>query len=298
MISMKCQNCGGEMSIDAKGEVVCPYCGSRVHLSDRELAEYREFRLNMLQYLRSAADLAADRADTGMWANCENLFFYADDGTRISVDYLFRSVIDGAEVYTARDSVVFVFGPKDGDKAPRMLSGIDLLAYPAADVYHLDRYFPSLKARFALKGGGTLLAFSKPENVYPVFAFGSLRPEHAAWIVSRLENICCVLEFSGLVHGGISIDSVYINPRTHEGFLYGGWWNARRKKPAPDQEDLYAVRRLADRIMGEYRDSAPPQFRRFIAGAPEEDAFRDFALWDEVIEKGFGGHKFTKFSTQ
>ena len=56
------------MSVDLKGELCCPYCESRIHLSDMELNEYKNFRLNMLNYLRAESDNAAEKADdTFLW---------------------------------------------------------------------------------------------------------------------------------------------------------------------------------------------------------------------------------------
>ena len=299
MISLKCKNCGGEMSIDLKGELFCPYCGTKQHFSDTEFEDYKRFRQNMLNYLRASADIAADQADDSfLWSHQETVVYYSDTDTRISIDYLFYFKEDNVDTYVAKDSVIFVFDQKDIDKADKAVNSIHMLQYPSADLKGLGKYFPTVKARVALKDGGLLVAVAKPENVYPLFAFGSLRAEHVAWVISRLENICCVFEFSQMVHNGISVNSVFINPRMHEAYLYGGWWKAYRKINASDQKDLLTLRKVAGQVVGEYRDNAPDEFVRFISGRPAADAYSDFSLWDDVIEKGFGGHNFTKFSTK
>lgn len=296
MICMKCKTCGGEMSVDLKGELLCPYCGTKTHFSDAEFSEYKNFRRNMLNYLRAAADTKADKADdSAMWSFCENVVFESETGSQISIDYLFYYIEDRVETYVARESIVFVFGKEDRAKADAFLRQTGMLQYPSADLKGLAKYFPMVKSRIDLKGGGLLLAIAKPENAYPLFAFGNLKAEHAAWIVSRLENICCVLAYSNMVHKGMSINSVFINPRTHEAFLYGGWWNACSEIKAADKTDLIALRKIAGQLLG--ANSAPAEFRQFLSGRPAGDAYGDFALWDKVIEKGFGGHKFTKFFT-
>lgn len=284
------------MSFDNKGELKCPYCGTKAYFSDTEIADYRNFRINMLQYLRSAADLAADSAPERMWLNTENVYFYTTDETKISISYLFYSKQNDVDTYVTKQSIVFVFNPNDISKAQKMTEGLQRLEYPAADIKNLKKYFPSVVLRNTLQDGSLLVAISKPENVYPVFAFGNVKPEHAAWMVSRMENLCCVLEYSGLVHNGITVDSVYVNPRTHEGYLYGGWWNSYAKTDPSDNKDLWAIRDTADKILGEYKNDAPKEFRNFIKNAPAADAYSDFLLWDNVIEKGFGGHKFRKFN--
>lgn len=76
MISVKCNNCAGELSIDVHGELVCPYCGSKTHFSDMELKEYKELRLNILNALRSMNDTEMDKADDdSVWNTKERISF-------------------------------------------------------------------------------------------------------------------------------------------------------------------------------------------------------------------------------
>lgn len=299
MISMKCRGCGGELSVDLKGELVCPYCGSKTHLSDIEYEDYKAFRSNLLQYLRAASDEAADAADdSAIWSYYDTAVFRSSQGMEINIRYLFRADEDGVQMYTAKDSVIYVFPAPEKAKADRMTEGVSRLDYPSAAIRNLSRYVPTVKARYALEDGGVLLAVDKPENAYPLFALGAVRPEHAAWIVSRLENLCCVLEFSGLVQDGITLNSIFVNTRTHEAFLYGGWWNWKNKRGKTDRTDLSALRRVAGQIMGSYRDSAPSEFKTFLAELPADDAYLDFERWEQVIQKGFGGHRFTKYQKE
>ena len=296
MISLKCRNCAGEMSVDLKGELICPYCGSKVQLSDKELEDYKTMRLNMLHFLRAEADYSKDKEDGDFFETYyENISYHSTDGLNISIHYLFFSEEDGIRAYVAKDSVIYVFPENEKQKVSKMLEGIKSVQYPPAALKKLNRYIPTIKAMKDLDDGGVLVAVDKPENVYPLYAFGSILPEHVAWIVSRLENICCILEFSGIIHNGISINSVYINTKTHEAFLYGGWWNWSKKNDSDGQNDLYALRKVAVQILGEYKAQAPDLFIKFISEKPASDAYLDFEKWDAVIEKGFGGHKFIKF---
>ena len=299
MITLKCRNCGAEMTIDLKGEVTCPYCGAHSYFSDAELRSYKQFRLNMLQYLSAAADAKADAAqDNSLWANSAEKSFVTASGQNVLIRYLFYTEDDGVSTFTARDSVVQVFAKDSAYKADLMQRNLGMLHYPPAAIKNLSRSFPTVKTRLPLDDGSILLAVDKPENVYPLFAFGNIKPDHVAWIVSRLENMCCVFAYSGIVHGGINPDTVYINPRTHEAFLYGSWWKARRMKevlPGGQGQDLRDLRSTAIKLSGQYLKASPAAFQAFLHGAPAGDAYADFAKWDEVIEKGFGGHKFVKW---
>ena len=175
-----------------------------------------------------------------------------------------------------------------------MLQNLSRVRFPGADMRGLSRLFPTLTSRLELKDGGLLLAFQRGTDFFPLGSFGCLPYEHGAWILSRLENLCCVMEYSGLIHGGFTLDSVYINPYTHEAALYGGWWRTRPKLKG-ETTDLADIRRLIMRLLGENRDVSPRPFLDFLASKPASDAYQDFARWDDVIENKLGGRKFARF---
>ena len=106
-----------------------------------------------------------------------------------------------------------------------------------------------------------------------------------------MENICCLFAFSDISHNSLSLNNILINPRTHEAFFYGGWWNVNR---ITNQKDLQSIRQIAKQLL-EPGKKIPTEFTDFLNSRPREDAYSDFEYWDTVIENGFGGHKFVKF---
>ncbi|MGN1019521.1 MAG: hypothetical protein ACI4O7_04030 [Aristaeellaceae bacterium] len=298
MISFKCQTCGGEMTVERTGDLVCAYCGSKTVLTDRQLAEYRDFRQRMVDYLRNVSDDTPDTAQLdALWADADTTVFRTADGAAITARYLYTVQDAPAVMYLTRSAALYRFPKAERGKAALAEQWIGRLQYPAADVRNLPQYFPSVTGRFELEDGGILLAIAREEQLFPLSMFGALQPRHAAWVVSRMENICCVLEYSSLVHGGISPASVFINPVTHEAALLGGWWNAGFKRPpssATVNADLAAVRKTADAVLGPYRSQVPQAFDHFLRDTPCTDAYDDFAHWDQVIHKSFGRRRFVK----
>lgn len=296
MISYKCDNCGAEMFIGPSGGLVCPYCGSSSHFSDSELRKYKEFRNNMLVYLKEAAENKADETATRqLWGYAETDLYETKDGEDIYVEYIFKTTDDGVKMYMCRETVVYIFDEDRKTDAYKMLNSINLVAFPKADMKRLDKCIPKLQAKLELKDGGVLVAFAREENMYPLGAFGILDYKHAAWILSRLENICCILEYSGIKHTGITLEGVYINPYTHEAALYGGWWKSSMKTDK-SRIDLFAIREVTKRIMGVH-NTAPKGFMNFLNSEPQEDAYTDFNRWDYVIEHDLGGRHFHKMET-
>ena len=298
MISYKCKECGAEMVVHSNGDIVCPYCGAKENFSDAELREYKRLRWNVLEYLRSCADSDPDPAKTDrVWDNASRLTLKSAAGEDVVIEYLYEAEQDGIKMYCARNSVIYIFPKIMGDLTRKIVEGLSLLDYPQADVRNLSKCFPQYNTTIALESGETFVALFKPADFYPLSMFGALEKEHVAWIISRLENICCVLQYSDITHGDIKPDSICINPRTHEAMLFGQWWNVKKgisSSLLSPNKDLTDVRATARKILGFERGELPKDFEKFLNEKPREDAYTDFANWDKVIETAFGGRRFTK----
>lgn len=302
MVVYKCPNCGGEMSIDSSGALYCEFCGSKSNFSDKDLAGYREFRSQMLNYLKNIHNISeTDPAVDMIWSMAEKETFITKDGTPITVNFINKAVDGHATMYVTRSAVLYLFPRAYSKEAEDMQSGLSMLKFPEADIKGLGRCFPTLTGRFELNDGGVLLSFAREATIFPLSIYGALPAHHVAWIISRMENIACVLEYSGLCHHDISINSVFINPITHEAILYGGWWNVCKKdekgigKLLPNK-DLVDIRKTAKTILGYNGGAVPKELEVFLNEEPIRDAFDDFTVWDKVIEEGFGGRHFHKMS--
>lgn len=296
MISFKCKNCGGEVIISRTGDVLCPYCGNTYTFSNSELTEYKSFRRRMLEYLRAVADSGTHDEDRELlWNQAETVTFMTEDGAPVTIKYLYESVVNNVHMYAARENVIYIYPKEMAAALTRADSMRNKLEFPAADIKGLDRCFPVFVGMYNLENGARMAVYKKSEDVYPLAMFGNLPGMHMAWIISRLENIACVLEYSNLSHNAISEETVFINPRTHEAVLMGGWENAEVKTCTPNHNDLRAIRHVAQKVIGPLVSSLPEMYKNFLNAEPKEDAYADFAAWDRVIEVGMGGHNFTKF---
>lgn len=295
MLKFQCEACGGDMSVDRIGELVCPYCGVKNFFSDRQLQEYKEFRLRMLEYLSAVAeDRKTPEGKALIWNQAESASFQDKDGTDITIQYLYHGKEKGVDMYCANSNVIYIYPKGMEEQADRAIQVFSKLTFPQADMKGLGRCFPRLAGDYKLKDGARMLVYSKEEDFYPLALFEDMIPEHVEWIISRLENIACVLLYNNMSHGAISTKSVFINPRTHEAALFGGWEQAGIGAVTSEQ-DLKAIRRVAGELLGEGYKKAPKPLIRFIEGNPKATAYDDFAVWDRVIETELGGRHFTKF---
>lgn len=287
MLTYKCASCGGQMEFGGAGGFACPFCGSRAFMSDKDFEGNERFRAKLLSYYKSEAirkesDYTKDR----FWEMRGTDTYTLASGQALNIEYMDKQINTGYTFYIARQTLGYVF--ETAKEAAVFKQGLSRLAFPPADT-KLARSFPELKSELTLEDQRTVLVYKRNPNFYPASLFAPYESVHLAWIISRMENICCALAYAGITHGGISPDTVFINPVTHEGALFGDWRNVN---DLTDKTDLISLRKTAIELA---RNTAEPkELYRFLNSRPASDAFEDFKAWDKVIEQGFGGHNFVK----
>lgn len=314
MKNIKCRNCAGTMYLDASGmTAVCPFCGSTNVLDHKDTDYYKSFYRQMGEFLSGSDDDRARqlRADA-LWDKADHAEFDCTDGSTIEIRYLYSDTFSGGEMFVARRNIVFRFSDMNAPEPEQFRKAVSLLDYPSADTRQLARFFPNISGGFRLHDGSSLLVIKKDIEEYPLSLFGKLDGRHVAWIISRMENLCCVLEYNSLVHPQLSADTLFINPFTHQAALYGGWWLAvknnsfsrDRSRICTTKENLIGLRNTAARLLGFSRTGdvkagpdIPKALADFINSAPKSNAYEDFAYWDEMLIKAYGERKFTKFTT-
>lgn len=287
MIHYSCKNCGAQLDLGQSGSLVCPYCGSKAFLSDKEFRENKEFRSKLLAYYKAQNDAKEmDYESDTLWESFGVDSFTTPLGQSVNIDYMKKYEYKSMTCYLAKESIVYVFS--DNSYADRFLEGLRKLTFPESDT-KLFRSFPELKTVVDLSKGKAVVFVRRP-HFYPVEIFAPMSNHHVAWVISRMENICCALEFSNLEHGDITSSTVFINVKTHEGALFGDWSKVSSKT---SNKDLVSLRHVVKEISEDI--SKPKELKTFLESKPKASAYDDFSLWDEVVETGFGGHNFRKY---
>ena len=151
--------------------------------------------------------------------------------------------------------------------------------------------------------------------------YKALDPHHVAWIVSRLLNISCWFQYCRIAHYGITVDDLYIQPTTHDVYVYGGWWYAHEdgtalmavprkvldNTPKTLYEDKVATmeinqnlarmvgRELCGDVAGAtlmWDKNIPKPMRDFLVYPASDNAIEDYRRWREVLKESFGSPKF------
>lgn len=152
MISFQCKSCGGDMSIDRTGELLCPFCGTKNFFTDKQLQEYKEFRLRMLEYLSAVAeDRKTPESKAFIWNQAATATFEDEEGTDITIQYIYHGIEDGVEMYCAHSNVIYIYPKRLAEQADRAVQTFSKLAFPQADMKGLGRCFPRLAGKYELK---------------------------------------------------------------------------------------------------------------------------------------------------
>lgn len=289
MIQYKCKNCGGQLDFGGAGSLECPYCGSKSFMSDADFKGNEIFRQKMLQYIRAKIDeKATDYNSDIFWEAAHSISFEMTNSMPLNIDYMVEFSYDKCKMYLARESAVYIFD--NASESAAFKKGLQRLSFPEADT-KLSRCFPELKMEIDLKDSRKVLVYTRRPGFYPASLFSPWQSEHLAWVISRMENICCTLEYSEIQYTALDSNAIFINPVTHEGALFGDW---RKVSDIKSNTDLAALRKTAIELAENSRK--PRELYDFLNSKPAENAFEDFENWDKVIEKGFGGHKFVKMN--
>ena len=224
-----------------------------------------------------------------MWNNSSRVNFTTDRGVNITMDSFYSVILDDKEVYIGSNKILIVFASIS--EVTRFNNSLSQIMYPSADIKDLRRFLPNVTFKATLEDGRGIIVVSKSENIYPLFLFENLKATTVAWMISRFENLGCLLEFNDMDFDTISIEDIYINPKTHELFILDGWENVSR---TPRRNYLKDIRLIAKDVMDV--STANDMCMQFLNGEPAATAYDDFGNWDDVIMKGFGGHNFHQFN--
>lgn len=289
LFNVRCDNCGAEYRINSRGEMNCPFCGSKVYLNDKDWDDYQKARDEMLVKDKMENDIVNTDGDVlHKWNNELSAFLEASNGKSINIHYFYRFDRPNQTVYVGSRRVAIIYN--DEATAQRAITNVDRLQYPSADIKGLSTFFPTVNLTTTLKDGRYLVVLEKAENVYPLAIFNTLDARNTAWMVSRLENFGCLFEFNG-VGMSIELEDVYINPKTHNVYLFGGWENMTDTSTKQYLNDIRTIMKDKTKL-----ETAPKQCIDFFDGKPADNAYTDFDNWDKVLETGFNGHNFYHFT--
>jgi hypothetical protein len=167
-----------------------------------------------------------------------------------------------------------------------------------------------------------------PSNVFPLTKvleqyknkYGGFEIPHATWMTGRLLNFLCFLEVLELVHGGISIDNIWVDLEKHNLYFFGGWEFSRKHGEKlialPGNAAKFVIGNIAkyqltsevvrDIILSLFqnkkeeirtRKDIPIQIIEFLIVPFGNDAIAAYKTWEKLRDSSWE-RKFVKFNYQ
>ena len=249
------------------------------------------------------------------------------DGVKIKFKYLRKRSGEAGEVLIGRRSIAYEMPADFADLAENERAVISGFRFADDGMKeHMQHFLPKIE-KSVRTADKVVTIMARPDDCVLLpdlidFYGGRIPPEHVAWIVSRLENIVCYLEWLQISHGAISPSNILVCPEKHTVVLVGGWGFATRfgslplavpertlsKVPAlavadvvaSVATDLHLVRATAQDALGPSKGglmmdrTIPEPVARWLLLPPRAGAVADYESWGRSLTEAWGARRFVK----
>lgn len=287
---------------------------------------------SVMAHITALHGAGMQKIKAGTWAPPNVLVLKSKTGKKIKIKYARQHAFELGQMYIGDNFVTYCLDPAYGDLAATGLKNIETLTF-ADDAMREEfgRALPRVKSHFEADDGKHIVVLHKPADTVllrDIVAHegGRIPPTHVAWIMRRLHNLTCYLDWAGITHNDFSLDTYFISPEHHYGALLGGWWYAAapgaqltalpmrtaglapsdviRNQKADGRVDLELIRAIGRELLGDpggstlITDASVPRplsdwLRLPSSGKPRAD-YKAFD--DDVLPKSFGPRRFVKWN--
>ncbi len=284
--------------------------------------------LRVFAHVNELHDQAKRLVDDGRW-HTPGLLEFTANGKRYRVRYFRAFEFELGKAYLGKTLITYVIGKEFADLAQNAHKIITGLRFPDTKTSEvMGRYLPKL-IEYHETSTDIVVTIGKPVDLIRmrdlvVHMGDKIDAKHVAWTVSRMLNHASYLEWAGLTHNDLSLDSLFVCPEHHTVCLLGGWWYATPvggvmtalpkrtlnhaprevivKKRAslridPELTRLTAREMLGDpsgvRLMGDA--SLPKPMLDWLRMSGTGSAVVDYTQWRErILRASFGERQFVK----
>lgn len=244
-----------------------------------------------------------------------------EDGSKFRMEYLTMRVADGVTVFVGVSSVAYLVNDAINDLVARAVNRKWKFANSDMEK-EMIRFLPVFVREIKLKSGRLLVYRRTPDQVLmsDLIAHEKIVSPHASWMITRMLNIACYLEYAGVSHLSIAPEFLLVSLEHHGVSLTGPALYitpcGQRPKAAPRRTieaiprlkisdtmaegrfDLQLIRQTALDLLGDpsgNRIRNDPAIRQetvqWVSSVPAKSAIADYTAW----EKSLGERKFVAY---
>lgn len=267
--------------------------------------------------------------DSGIYIKPGSIKLKSKDGKLYEVKYRISHSFELGTIYVGNTVVLYLIN-NEYKNLFENLSGIEK-RFTFADEKmksEFERYLPrvigkfeTLDSRFGIvvKKTPDMLTLKDVLNYYD----GKMPVRHVAWIISSLMNLVCYINYTGMSHNSISLDTYFISPKLHSGSLLGGWWysvplgdkmlgvtektysimppQVKSKKNGDILTDLESIRLIGRELLGDRNGTrllessdVPDPMVSWLRSVASGKASEEYSKWSDILYQSFGKRKFVK----
>ncbi len=256
------------------------------------------------------------------WSN-RTIIIVDTNGKQYQMRYEGKYEFEFGMEFVGEYTILYIFEKQYEKYYRNMVQIIPKITY-ADD--HMKQYFsnfmPKIRQHGTTTEGRFYIAIAKQDTEYPLKAMlnmsifrQGLNSKDIAWMVSRLNNLICFLEFNGIVHNGITPDNLFVDLSKHGVCLYGGWWyavkectkmigctkqvydvmppGAKQSKVAMRVTDINCVKLFLKKNLDIHNDYKG-ELMQWACSPSTDDALKSLKEWSAKLDKAFGKREFHK----
>lgn len=258
-------------------------------------------------------------------ASASERVFRTIDGRTFRLRWAVRHETDFGEVLVGERHIAHV--------VPRDLEDLSCRAarwtpnFADAEMRHeMERFLPRTRAILETAQGRVFVESKTPDQVLlrDILKMSPIDPRHAAWMTTRLVNLACWLQWSGIVHGALGPDTLLVSPEFHSVSITGPLLCGRsfgRSLDVLPERTLHAVPRYATdgatadarldpelvrqtvrEVLGDAAGTSlgadpdfPKPFANWLLMPAATGAQDDFLSWEAARDASFGPRRFVKW---
>lgn len=297
---------------------------------------YKEDNANeILANLNTLYDRALEFYQNGVWEQSNSIFIRPKEKKiTFKFRYLAERTFELGKFYISGGNVVYLLDNEHKKYYDNAIKQIQSLKYANEKMHEeFARYMPNLKSYYETEEGKWCIIMAKTEDVYLLNDLlkqqgGKMDDKHVAWVISRLSNITCFLQYNNIIHNGISLNNCYVSPNHHSILLLGGWWyatkenekiigtqkeifnimplKAKTEKVPSYKTDLESIKLIGKLLLNNRSlmtkrgtfDFTPEPFKNFLRKGASENPKEEFKLWNKALEESYGERKFIVLNVQ
>lgn len=173
---------------------------------------------DVFKHLSKLYEEALDLLAQGQWEISNVVSIRDNCGKTYQGRYLKTFQFELGVAYVADLSVTYILDKQNKRFFDNAINQIGALKYANPNMEEeFSRYLPKIKHQFETRDGQYCLILDKTPDVFllsDILAYykNSIPDRHAAWIISRLCNLCCYFDYLGMAHNGLTLQNCFISP--------------------------------------------------------------------------------------